>query len=507
MKNKFFLKISLILCCVSYCLACPVFSAFATSTNDSGKDVLDDTRYSAIGIGDIVDLIQFIYDLNDGEMPPSIAEGDYWIQKFAEKSAELATQDTVEDAKTIYTAPNYEPYTIGDSYAIMGKRRINYPYNDWYEIDYIYIYVNKNVSVQPQQFGNYTIAPNTIFMIRQTNFDGVKSFSIPIAENGLSVQTGSSPSGIPVSIKFSGNATNTFIYDDETGRQTIGFRHSGNDFSPVRLNIINNSVNTIVDNHLVDYYTTNQSDYVSYIGNNRYLNNFEAFVGTGYDYNNSYGIMGGSFRPFYITTAFFNTSGYDEDDVNPTYINNYFTTDPNNVDPSKPPAYVFPQNNPLASGNTIDNSSINNYGDYGITLLDGELHIDPDILAGALGALVDPDFVGAVGGVFGLQPEIGLGFDTPLILDLPELVGDYLDSITIYPPSPPWEPPTYPPVNTQPIITATLPQYSIQTFPVAVGQIVGDTLNTGWDIFDTLGILACLIPSIFVIIFWRFTGK
>ena len=146
---------------------------------------------------------------------------------------------------------------------------------------------------------------------------------------------------------------------------------------PVRLNLVNNSVNTVVDNFLIDYYTNNQADYNSYIGSQRTLNNFEALIGTGYDYNNSYGIMGGSFRPFYITTAYFNTSGYDEDDAPIDRINTYFTTDPDHVDPSKPPAWVMPQNNPLSSGNTINNNTVNNYNDYGVTMLDGELHLDP----------------------------------------------------------------------------------------------------------------------------------
>ena len=43
----------------------------------SGSDVLDDTRYSAIGIGDVADIIQFILDMNDGEMPPAVGDADY----------------------------------------------------------------------------------------------------------------------------------------------------------------------------------------------------------------------------------------------------------------------------------------------------------------------------------------------------------------------------------------------------------------------------------------------
>lgn len=406
--------------------AVPLSSAFAENTLN-GSNILDDTRYSAFGIPEkIQDIQDFLGGVADNVLDNSPAS--WAIDKFAESVAKNVVIETVD------TAVENEQTTvdIDDSYAVMGKRRINYPYNGWYEVQYIYIYINKNdYGWAPQQFGNYSIAPNTIFVVRQTNFDGIKSFSIPIKENGLVLQMGSAPAGAAVSIKFNGNQDNTFIYDDELGRQTVGFRHYGNDFSPVRLNLVNNSVNTVVDNFLIDYYTNNQADYNNYLGSQRTLTNFESFIGTGYDYGQSSGIMGGSFRPFYITTAYFNTNGYDEDDAPIERINTYFTTDPNNIDPSKPPAYVMPQSNPLSSGNTIDNSTINNYNDYGITMLDGELHLDPDILAGALGGLINPDFVGALGGVFSAQPAIGLQFGggSTDIYNYIDLVDDFITQL------------------------------------------------------------------------------
>ena len=192
----------------------------------NGLDVLNDTRYSAFFVDFIDEYLDALQDVQNGEIYDPTGVADNILNVFAEKLAEKSVKDTIDNSVD-------GSVTINDSYAVMAKRRINYPYNGYYEIQYIYIYVNKNDSGQiPQQFGGYTIAPNTIFMVRQTNFDGVKAFSIPIAENGLVIQMSSAPSGAALSIKFNGNNNDTFIYDDETGRQTIGFRHYGNDFHP-----------------------------------------------------------------------------------------------------------------------------------------------------------------------------------------------------------------------------------------------------------------------------------
>ena len=118
-------------------------------------------------------------------------------------------------------------------------------------------------------------------------------------------------------------------------------------------------------------------------------------------------------------------------------IQNNFNIDPSApIDPSKPPAYVLPNNTPISKG-----TEINNNNDYGMTIIDGELHIDPDILAGALAPpLINPDFNGLLGGVFNAQPELGLGFDTPLTLDIPYIVSNWLQSLVPVDPARPLVP-------------------------------------------------------------------
>ena len=119
--------------------------------------------------------------------------------------------------------------------------------------------------------------------------------------------------------------------------------------------------------------------------------------------------------------------------------------------------------------------------------------LTPDILAGALGGLINPDFNGAVGGVFGLQPEIGMGFDTPLVLNLPELVNDYIDSIIVYPPAPEWTAPTFPAVNTEPLVSYAYPTLPTETVPQNVVDDIGTVTHIGFDILDLLGITNILI--------------
>ena len=72
----------------------------------------------------------------------------------------------------------------------------------------------------------------------------------------------------------------------------------------------------------------------------------------------------------------------------------------------------------------------------------------------------------------------------------------------------PWEPPEYPPVNTQPFIPAAYPELSTTyTFPAGYLEGTGRMLNDGWNMADTIGVTAILVPSIIILLLWRFTGK
>ena len=472
----------------------------SVSAAETGQNVLDDTRYSAVGIGEVDILIGILADIANEVIPDTRIEdiADSALNLFAEKAAELATNSL--NGKSFGIHPNFTPITIEDSFIVMGKRKVMYP-NDEYEIDTCYVYINKNDTLAtPQQFGSVSVAPNTIFMVRQCSWNGdIHGVSFPIQENNMYLWTYNTTTGF-MQFELRSPANDTYVYDIASGRESVGYRHGGNEWTSgnPRMSFINNTVNTIVRNDLVDYYSNNgQASYSTYLPD-YYFTDFEAFLGTGYNYDMSVGFMN-SPMPWYLTTAYFNT-----DDFDANRIKNYYNTDPDNIDPSKPPAYVLPSDNPLAVGNQITNNNINNYNDYGMTVIDGNLHIDPDILAGALGGLINPDFNGLLGGVFDAQPQIGLGFDTPLDLNLPDLVGDYLNSITV---QPSWDAPQYPAVNTSAFIPATYPTYSTVTIPQDMAQNMGKILTSGWDIFDSLGVLSFVVPIIIMLLLWRFTGK
>lgn len=447
----------------------------AKADDVTGQQVLDDTRYSAVGFDFVNMIIDTIDDIHNQELPESLNPLlKNSLKLFAQKAAEQITKDTIDSAnKTWENAPNY---TVQAAFCIMGKRKILYP-NGENEVQTVICYINKNVSeAMPQQFGEYTIAPNTIFFVRQTSWNGVIPISIPIAENNIQYFTYNADYAFE--IWLNAPSEQTFVYDTPNGRETYGYRHSS-----AKIHFINNTVNSIVRTDFVDAYEDSPSNYSAFFPND-YADNITAFMGNGYIYERSSPFMLNDCMPFYVTTAFFNS---DWEFGDKTY--NYYNTDPDNIDPSKPPAYVIPNDNPLFHGKTINNNTINNYNDYGITEIDGQLSIDPDILAGALGGLINPDFNCVLGGVFGAQPQIGLNFDTPLDLNLPEIFDDFIDSITVYPPS------TRPQVPTVTTFSEWdyLPSYTIQTFPVDLqdaAHVLSDNI-TGFT--DSMGITSILL--------------
>lgn len=447
-----------------------------------GSDALTDTRYSAVGLAPVDILVGILADFADEVIPDTSAFEQSTLNKFAENAAKLFANSFA--GKHFGTAPNYTPITIEDSFIVMGKRKVMYP-NGEYELDTCYVYINKNDTLAtPQQFGSVTVAPNTVFMVRSCSWNGdTHGVSFPIQENNMYLWTYNTTTGF-MQFELRSPANDTYVYDIASGRESVGYRHGGNEWTSgnPRMSFINNTVNTVVRNDLVDYYTNNgQAAYSTYLPN-YYFTDFEAFLGSGYNYDMSVGFMQ-SPMPWYITTAFFNTDDFDSN-----HIKTYYNTDPENIDPSKPPAYVLPNDNPLAVGKEINNNTINNYNDYGMTVIDGELHIDPDILAGALAPLINPDFNGLLGGVFDAQPQIGLGFDTPLDLNLPDIVSNWLQSLVPVDPARPLVPA---------ITTLSewdmLPSYTTETFPVDVVE-GGSTLALHTlDITDALGITSVFL--------------
>lgn len=449
--------------------------------DDIGQDVYADTRYPATGFDYIDKMVETFEGLASGFVPDVVNDVKGGFSKFGSKVADTITGNVVESANRNWGSSG--TYTIQSAFVIMGKRKLTYA-NGEYEVQTIYLYKDDNVSAfTPQQFGTFSVAPNTILLVRDTTWNGVIPVSFPLGDgNNISIRTYNAVDGSACDICFNSPDNDTIVYDTPSGRETVGYRH-GSNWSPRYISFLNNTVNSIVNNNLVAEYVNSQGNYNTYLPD-YYCDNFEALLGTGYWYEGSQGHMT-SVQDFYITSAFFNS----DDEFGSSHINDYFTTDPNNIDPSKPPAYILPDNNPLSSGQIINNNTINNYADYGITEIDGELSLNPDVLAGALGGLIDPDFAGALGGVFEAQPQIGFGFDTPLDLNLPELFDNFIDSLVV---SPSVTRPLVPTVTTF-SDWDYLPSYTTQTFPVDLqdaAHVLSDNI-TGFT--DSMGITSILL--------------
>ena len=191
---------------------------------------------------------------------------------------------------------------------------------------------------------------------------------------------------------------------------------------------------------------------------------------------------------------------------NTTVINENSYNTYNNYDFRKFPVYRITNNKFQSYDNSV-NYETKYYDEYyidsGITINnDNKTEIDYDTLQASISAPLELQFKSLFDDIYSFQPDIGLEFnETNNIIDYPSVVN----------PLPPstggWEPPSYPAVNTQPIITAQIPTYSLSTIPPAMGQVISESLGTGWDMFDSLGILAILVPCVLIIVFWRFTGK
>lgn len=470
----------------------------------NGDTVFYDTRYTSI-FGDI--MIQDIYNTINSVRNGTYNEFPYSTAKAITSAAYQAIQ--VNKALTEYAnASTSKQYTIQDSYSFVAKRKIIYPYKGWEETDYLYCYVDKNnTTFTPQNFGDFNIYPDTFLLVRDTNFNGVQMCSIPISENNIEILLANR--GAPFVIRVNAPPNEDFVYYTESGAVAEQFRH-GVGWNEAGIKVTNNRYNSIENTNLVTAFTNSQTEYGYYIQNQSALTNMECFFGTGYSYDMSSGLLSG-WQDWYLTSGYVNVN-------DPQYYNDLIYNTSNNftgvINPALPPVYIMPDNLPFQSGDTITENNVSNYNDYGITYnnLSGEFELDLDALVAALGAAITPTFEGLFDGVFSLQPSVGADFSVPTAdLDLDynyiQLVTDLINNMQ---PSTGggcnWSTPYYPAVVTSAYIPATYPVVPTATYPQHYLEDMGDTLQTGWNLFDALGILGFLVPIVIFCLLWRFTG-
>lgn len=421
-KNKILAALAALGLAVS--VSVPVAFADVQTAVDTANDIIDTTRYYWGELTDVDAIVNYLDNISTGTVPLAMYE-EYReaMAKLGSDSATMTNQALIAYANASTTGGSPSA-TIKDSYSIVCKRKIVYPYDDMVETDYLYIYIDENADLYtPQQFGNFGVTANSMLLVRSTSWDGAKAYSIPLAENNIKFYPTYYNNAI--CFQLEGMNENTFVYDSATGTNTLGFRH----YPSGMIEIKNNTVNTIQINTLTEQYQDNQIVYHYYIDDGEPLNVLECLLGTGYDYSMSQGIMTAC-PPWYVSCGYFNTQydyPYVENNTynNQTYINN----------PALPPVYVMPPDNPWHSGNTIDETTINDYGDYGLTINNGQFDLDIPVLAGALAGAIVPELSGLINGTFALQPDIGLSFGGGGVnINMIDLLHDLLGDIVVYPP-------------------------------------------------------------------------
>lgn len=454
------------------------------------EDIDRFTRYPIFNnsdlIQDITDMVDFFYgspvdDIRD--IITRIRDSQYQ----APVSTSLDVYKKLVDYANASTDKNY---IIRDSACFMAKRFIKYPYNSWQETDYLIVYVDSNDSLfDSQQFGDFTITPNSILLIRQTNFMGVKVTSIPMSLNKIKLVY--DVDGYACALSLDNPPNDEYTFDTPEGPVVHDFETSFSNptVSNCRILFANNSSNTIVDDWLIDRYSSDYAEYIRYIPDNTWLDDLEVFLGNGYNWDYSDYTIGGRFltRPWYFSYAFFNNG-----DSDPTYLTKNFNNNiTNTINPKNPPAYIVPSDSPFKSGKIINNTTVKNYNDYGITYdsVSNEFELDIDALAAALGAAITPDFTGVFDGTFESQPKIGADFSASPSLDLDynKEIFEYVNSLLPAVPAESWEPPTYESVNTEPLVSYTYPVLPTETVPQSVLDDVGMVTKVGFDVFGTLG--------------------
>lgn len=138
----------------------------------------------------------------------------------------------------------------------------------------------------------------------------------------------------------------------------------------------------------------------------------------------------------------------------------------------------------------LDQTTINNYGDYGFDYdsVNGTLDLDPTVLAGALAGALIPEFQGAFDLIYGAQPAIGMDFNAiNNTLDYLDLIEDNQGGGGAVA--------TRPDV---PIVTTLsewdmLPSYTTETFPVAVQDGYSTLTTHTTDFTDAIGVTSVFL--------------
>lgn len=389
-----------------------------------------------------------------------------------------------------------------------------------YELDTMYYWRDFNHTLSHDftgvTVGNFFMQPNTIYVTRQFSNGDFDCFYTDATQ--FDIYYTDSTSGIvnePFTLRFREGAT-YYIYNSDGSVESLTFKSgtTSNSHSMLRFQGLDNNLNAIsIDNFYrqAQYYP----DFGRFVHDGR-LTNAQLFFNNAMKDDGSGSMMlpnnyagSSGWGTWYLSYgSFIGNSNQTLD-----FINRTFTTNDNNYDPRKPPGtYNIDPN--LRTDTLLTTNNVNNYNDYGISYNSStnQFELDIDALAAGIAGLISPDFNGNFGLVYDAQPGIGLGdwnnLDNNVNADFDTSITDISNTIeSLLPSNNGWTPPSYPPVNTSAFIPAQYPTVPTGTIPPSYGGAMASTLNTGWDLFDSLGILAFICPLIFLLLIWKLTGK
>ena len=499
----------------AFVLAVAPLSAFVASARGSViHDVMQDTRYNpyspviqalleytvnpsdnvifseaigiiSYGIGTAADVV--VDNVHDALSSPDRSGG------LARAVAAQRALDLVEYAKM----STGQPSTLPSSYAFVAKRRILYP-SGVSEVDYLYYWGSDDTTLHSNPFktgvtlGDFYLTPNSFVCFRAFSTGETSAFygsclDFPVrsyADKDYRIIFGR---GNYTVYNQDGVAETCYINTNYTLRPIIfGSSAYTADFTARK-----NSITTL---ELLNMQSQDSERFNKFWSEGRIFTNIECMTSNVWNQDGAPMFLGNrryrddnsnlEIGEWTLSSgAFFGTR------FNQQLIDNNFNTDVNNIDPVKSPAYYVPRN-PLDFPHMLTPQNVQNFYDYGITYdtENNTYDIDPSLLLAGVGAMVQPQIEPIFDGTFDAQPEINGNFSGELPLDVNndfELgLKDLLETLK---PSPPWEPPTYPPVSTDPLVSYTYPVLPTETVPQNVLDDVGTVVGIGFDTFDTLG--------------------
>lgn len=491
------------------------------SPSESIKDFIDGVSSGAIEVYNKAIQVYFGYlggaALESGGMDEDYLRG---YQEFVDKmkigQMDSSGFDSIVHAQRVkdlvdYANQSTTGLTTGQNvFSFTAKRKLLLGSQNGvqqYELDTMYFWRDYNhttsVDFTGVTVGDFFIQPNTFYITRQFSDGTFKAFYGDARQLNFNVstQTGNYVN-TPFTITFNAGQTVT-CYDEQGTMSQLTFpaeNSTSHTWSTLSFKILDNNLNAIdLDGfqRQAQYYPS-FGQYITdgHLTNIQLLcNNASKSDGSMMRPNNYSGSAEG-WGTWYLSSGSFLGNSNNSLTIAPRS----FTTnnDPQNYDPRKPPSNynVDPL---LLTDKQLTPENVSNYNDYGITYNNNtmQFELDVDALAGALAGMLQPDFQGKFDLVYDNQPPIGGNDWTDLTLnyntDLDNKINDLDLIVKNLLPAEPWQEPSFPALETDPLVTYTYPTLPTETVPPTIINATSDFFGYGFNLLDSFGVTGILI--------------